>query len=140
MLEAIFWLYEALLNTDGTNSRIPTSHTPLSKKKVIPNTREKTGKRIGGQTGHSKKKLEAFSEEEVTEHEVHRPECCPYCGSTELEETGNEVTKDELDYKIVVVKRRHHYPECRWKRCGKRIRKEIVPQLKEGMRHSRLWG
>jgi hypothetical protein len=50
----------ALLNTDGTNSGIPTSKTPLSKKKVIPNSREMSGKHIGGQPGHSKKELEAY--------------------------------------------------------------------------------
>lgn len=122
---------QALLNTDGTNSGIPTSRTPLSKKKVVPNTRKKTGMQIGGQKGHPKRKLEAFTAEEVTENEIHLPECCPYCGNRELEEKENEVTKDELDYEIVVIKRRHHYPECRCKKCGRSLRKEIEPQLKE---------
>lgn len=36
------------LNTDGTNSGIPTSKTPLTKKKVIPNSRKKSDKKIGG--------------------------------------------------------------------------------------------
>lgn len=75
--------------------------------------------------------MEAFTEEEITEHEKHSPETCPYCGSADLEETESEVTKDELDYEIVVVKKRHHYPECSCKKCGKRFRKEIEPQLKE---------
>src|SRR5699024_2284995 len=30
---------KALLNMDGTNHGIPTSQTPINKKKVIPNTR-----------------------------------------------------------------------------------------------------
>ena len=30
---------KALLNIDGTNHGIPTSQTPINKKKVIPNTR-----------------------------------------------------------------------------------------------------
>ena len=49
---------KALLNMDGTNHGIPTSQTPINKKKVIPNTREKTGKVKGGQIGHAKHKLE----------------------------------------------------------------------------------
>ena len=57
----------ALLNIDGTNSGTPTSKTPINKKKVIPNSRKKTGKSIGGQPGHPKKKLEAFAHHEVTE-------------------------------------------------------------------------
>ena len=40
---------KALLNTNGTNSGIPTSQTPLNKKKIIPNTRVKSNKKIGGQ-------------------------------------------------------------------------------------------
>ena len=31
--------YLAKLNIDGTNSGIPTSQTPINKKKVIPNSR-----------------------------------------------------------------------------------------------------
>jgi hypothetical protein len=46
-----------LLNTDGTNSGIPASKTPVSKPKVIPNSREKTGKNRGGQRGRPKRKL-----------------------------------------------------------------------------------
>ena len=33
--------YLAKLNIDGTNSGIPTSQTPINKKKVIPNSRKK---------------------------------------------------------------------------------------------------
>ena len=36
---------KALLNINGTNSGIPTSQTPITQKKVIPNTRKKTKKR-----------------------------------------------------------------------------------------------
>ena len=49
---------KALLNADGTNAGIPTSKTPINKKKVIPNTRVKSNKSIGGQFGHKKHKLE----------------------------------------------------------------------------------
>lgn len=38
---------KALLNIDGTNHGIPTSMTPIHKKKVIPNTREKSNKAKG---------------------------------------------------------------------------------------------
>ena len=91
------------LNADGTNSGLPTSKTPLSKKKVIPNSREKSGKKKGGQPGHAKSKMKAFEEHEVTEVQNHTPQCCPYCGG-EAEETEKSIIKDELDYEVVVRK------------------------------------
>ena len=59
--------YLASLNIDGTTGGIPTSMTPINKKKIIPNTREKTEKHKGGQLGHKKHKLEKFKEEEINE-------------------------------------------------------------------------
>ena len=97
---------------------------------MIPNSRQKTSRTIGGQPGHAKKKLEAFHEEEITENVLHKEENCPYCGG-EAEETGNTCYKDELDYEVVVIKRRHHFPECRCKVCGKRFRESIPEELKE---------
>lgn len=121
---------QALLNLNGRNSGLPTSKTPINQKKVIPNSRQKTSRTIGGQPGHAKKKLEAFHEEEITENVLHKEDACPYCGG-ETEETGNDRYKDELDYEVVVIKRRHHFPECRCKACGKRFRKAIPEELKE---------
>ena len=93
---------KGILNTDGTNSGISTSKTPLNKKKVVPNTRVKSDKHIGGQVGHKKHKLEKFKDEEVTEEVIHELDKCSYCGG-ELEEIG-EIAKDELTFEIVVVK------------------------------------
>lgn len=120
----------ALLNTDGTNSGIPTSKTPLSKKKIIPNSREKSGKKIGGQPGHPKKKLEAFTDEEITETQIHHAEACPHCGG-KGEETEKFVRKDELDYEVVVIKKRHSFPVCRCTDCGREFHQPIPTKLKE---------
>ena len=62
---------KARLDHDGTTNGIPTSQTPIDKKKVIPNTRQKTGRKKGGQPGHEKKCMEAFDEEEITETVKH---------------------------------------------------------------------
>ncbi len=48
---------KALLNTDGTNSGLPTSRTPLNKDKIRPNSRKNTGKPRGGVTGQKKAKM-----------------------------------------------------------------------------------
>ena len=44
--------YLAKLNIDGTNAGIPTSQTPINKKKLIPNSRKNTGGKIGGKLNH----------------------------------------------------------------------------------------
>ena len=110
----------ALLNRDGTNTGTPTSKTPINKKKVIPNSREKTGRPKGGQPGHSKHSLEAFSEDEITDTVQHELDACPYCGGTLTE--VKEIPKDELDYEVKVVKKRHVFREYVCNSCGKTVR------------------
>lgn len=122
---------KALLNMDGTNHGIPTSQTPIHKNKVIPNTREKTDLPKGGQKGHQKHKLEKFQDNEVTEYCEHNMENCPCCDSSKIRETGEIKEKDELDYKIVVTKRRHKFIEYICEECGKQFHQTIPNQLKE---------
>ena len=121
----------ALLNMDGTNHGIPTSMTPIHKEKVIPSTREKSDKPKGGQVGHEKHKLEKFADEEVTETLSHEMQQCPCCHSHDIKQTGEIKEKDELDYKIVVVKRRHKFVEYECKECGKKFHEDIPNNLKE---------
>ena len=49
-------------NLDGTNAGIPTSQTPIGKKKIIPNFAKNTGGKIGRKEGHKKDKLEKLDE------------------------------------------------------------------------------
>lgn len=122
---------KALLNIDGENHGIPTAMTPIHKKKVIPNTREKSDNKKGGQFGHKKHKLEKFKDEEINEKIEHGMEKCPCCDSHIIKETGEIKEKDELDYKIVVVKRRHKFIEYICEECGKKFHQEIPNNLKE---------
>ena len=122
---------KALLNMDGKNHGIPTSQTPINKKKVIPNTREKSNKAKGGQIGHKKHKLDRFKDEEITEEVEHSMDKCPCCNSDGIKMTGKIKEKDELDYKIVVVKRRHKFIEYKCEECGKKFHEEIPNNLKE---------
>jgi DNA-directed RNA polymerase subunit RPC12/RpoP len=121
---------KSMLNIDGTNSGLPTSKTPIGKKKVIPNSREKTDKKIGGQYGHAKKTLERFHDAEVNDIAEHALEECPYCGGKDLQDTG-AIEKDCLDYKITVEKTRHVFPVYRCKSCGKDFHERIPNELKE---------
>ena len=122
---------KALLNMDSTNHCIPTSQTPINKKKVIPNTREKRGLSKGGQKGHPKAKLNKFKDNEITEYINHSMEKCPCCNCDAIKETGKVKEKDELDFKIVVEKRRHQFKEYECKKCGKIFHTKIPQNLKE---------
>lgn len=123
--------YLSQLNLDGTNSGIPTSMTPINKKKAIPNTREKTGKSIGGQRGHKKHKLEKFRDEEINEVEEIKLDECPHCHSKELNELNTSVTKDEFDYEIKIIKKRYYFKEYECNNCHQLVRKNIPKSLKE---------
>ena len=120
---------KALLNIDGNNAGIPTSQTPINKKKIIPNTRTKSNKVIGGQLGHAKHKLEKFVDEEINDNVNFELESCPSCGG-ELTEVG-EICKDELSYRFVPIKRRNHFITYKCNCCKKEIHQNIPNRLKE---------
>ena len=120
---------KALLNIDGTNAGIPTSKTPINKKKVIPNTRVKTGKSVGGQKGHKKHKLERFNDEEINDNVEHTLDKCPCCAG-KLEKVG-EICKDELSYRFVPIKRRNHFIKYKCNHCHKEVHHSIPNRLKE---------
>lgn len=120
---------KGLLSTDGTNSGLPTSQTPINKKKVIPNTRQKSNKSKGGQIGHKKHKLEKFNDEEITDNVDHTLEVCPCCHG-KLKEIG-EICKDELSYRFVPIKRRNHFIKYECTECHKEVHQTIPNHLKE---------
>lgn len=120
---------KALLNNDGTNTGIPTSKTPINKKKIIPNTRTKSDKKIGGQPGHKKHKLEKFTDDEINDNVNFELENCPCCGG-ELTEIG-EIHKDELSYRFVPIKRRNHFITYKCNCCNKEVHHTIPVRLKE---------
>ena len=120
---------KALLNIDGTNAGIPTSQTPINKKKVIPNNRVKSDKKQGGQLGHKKHKLEKFDDEEINDNVDYELENCPCCGG-KLIETG-EICKDELSYRFVPIKRRNHFITYKCNDCKKEVHQNIPNHLKE---------
>lgn len=124
----------ALLNRDGTNTGTPTSQTPISQKKRIPNSRRGSGMKKGGQPGHAKSTLPAFDESEVDEEVLHEldasSETCGICGGN-LEFTGEYVEKDEFDIVIRTVKRRHKYAVYECVECGARVRLEIDGRLRQ---------
>lgn len=122
---------KSLQNNDGTTSGIPTSMTPIGKKKVIPNFAKNTGGKIGRRDGHKKDKLERIADEKIDEHIKHEVKSCPNCKKEDLIPTGKVITKDVKDYKIIVENTRHEYIEYKCSCCGKLVHKLIPNHLKE---------
>lgn len=119
----------AILNNDGTNSGTPTSQTPLNKNKVIPNSRQKTDRLKGAQPHHEKRSLASFAETEITDTVIHALDVCPDCGGEPIED--GKRYKDEADYEVRLIKRRHIFKEYSCSRCGKSIHAPIPKNLKE---------
>lgn len=118
-------------NNDGTTCGLPTSKTPINKKKVIPNFAKNTGGKIGRKEGHSKDKLYKLNDEEINNEINHELNVCPKCNNKDLTYTGKIITKDVIDYKIITEKTRHYFKEYKCNCCGKLVHEEISNNLKE---------
>ena len=56
---------------------------------------------------------------------------CPCCNSEAIEKTGKVKEKDELDFEIIVKKRRHVFYEYKCEKCGNIFHQKISNNLKE---------
>ncbi|MDF7638764.1 transposase [Lactobacillus sp. ESL0791] len=123
--------YQTLAKTDSNNIGLPTSQTKINQKKRIPNSRVKSNKTKGDQKGHTKSSLAPFTAAEVTEHVTHELTVCPNCHGRHIRKTTKVKTKDELDFQIVIIKRRHEFPTYICDDCGKKSYEAIPNNLKE---------
>ena len=122
--DCIIQKLKAQITKDNTNSSIPSSQRPNHK--TPPNNREKTGRKPGGQkghTGHKRKKLEPT--EPV--HHLAPPACV--AGNPEYYKTGKKIIKQliRVSLKLEVIQYeadvyRHH-----------KTRKKIHAAFPEGM-------
>lgn len=123
-------------NIDGTNSGVPTSMTPINKNKIIPNTRVKSDKNIGGQKGHKRHQLDI--PEIISFKEEHKLEECPKCNNHDLIDTGKTIKKYVKDYKIVSWNTEHIFKVYKCSCCGKEIHKEIPENLKGEVQYGEI--
>ena len=125
---------EALAGHDGTNTNLSTSQTPPGKKKRIPNTREKTGRKKGGQPGHEKHVLAAPEESEITDKVNYYLDeeafVCSTCGGKRFIPTGVTTEKFEYDVEIIVKKTKHTYYEYQCLDCGQIFSLKCAPNLR----------
>lgn len=118
---------ENRLNINSSNSSLPSSMNPLYQERIC-NSREKSNKSKGGQFGHKKHQLEPFQEEEITEHIEHKQNTCPNCMCQHLEKIEKKI-RDELDFRVVVEKKRHLFYVYRCPDCGAIIESKIPLNL-----------
>lgn len=118
---------ETRLNINSTNSSLPSSKNPIYQSKIC-NSRKPTDRPKGGQKGHTKHKLEKFADEEVTEIYPHVKVACPYCQCMNIEETGVK-ERDEFDYEIRLIKRRHKFYKYKCTDCGCTFKSEMPAHL-----------
>lgn len=111
----------ALKGHDGTNTGLPTSMTPIGKKKIVPNSRTKTGLHKGGQKGHKKHTMTPPDSNEVNEtvdHKADENTVCTNCGSKNYTPTGKIDRRYELDIEIKAKWVGNDYYEYRCNDCG----------------------
>ena len=112
---------KAQLELNGTNAGIPTARSPIYQKKNIPNSREKSNLKRGGQPGHKKNEMEPFADDEITDTVIHSINTCPDCNSSNLEEIDEKI-KDEYEYTVVVIKIRYRFKVYKCLDCGSIVR------------------
>jgi transposase/uncharacterized coiled-coil protein SlyX len=118
-LEARVAELEARLGKDSDNShKPPSSDNPFTK--TTKSQREKSGKKSGGQPGHTGKTLKRVSyPDEVLRHSVT---CCSGCGcDLSSEKARKELSRQVFDIPKVSVKVTEHRAEVKdCPHCGKR--------------------
>lgn len=127
----------SIIDNNSYNSGLPTSKTKIGEKKYVPNTREKSDKKIGGQKGHPKHKLEKFDESEATKIIEIVPDACPKCGNKEIIETSEYTDKCEIDYVVKVEKIINRFRECKCRKCGNLYHAPIPNDLKEEVQYGK---
>ena len=137
------------LNADSNNSGLPTSKTPIGKekRKPVPNLRQKSDRRKGGQPGHRKNQLAQSVDELITGYRDHLPEefneqmqdrelipeilNCPNCGARITDDMLTVREKEEIDFEIKINRIRHRFYEIVCSHCNMRFKVKIPNNIKE---------
>ena len=144
------------LNADSNNSGLPTSKTPIGKekRKPVPNLRQKSDRRKGGQPGHRKNQLAQSTDELITGYRDHLPEefneqmqdrelipeilNCPNCGARITDDMLTVREKEEIDFEIKINRIRHRFYEIVCSHCNMRFKIKIPNQIKEPAQYGHI--
>jgi hypothetical protein len=112
---------QAQINRDYENSSVPSSMKPNHK--TISNSREKTGKRPGGQPGHAGHGRTRHSP--TTRVEIPAPD--EYACGAGYRPTGKMVTKQLISIRTALVVTEYATPEFRCVKTGQRVHGDFPP-------------
>lgn len=134
LYEAKSALYEAEQKIAGLTARINKDHTNSSKSssqspdhKTIPNGREKSGKKPGGQKGHIHHERKRMEPTEV----ISIPAPSIYKDDPNFKETGNTVRKQLVKLHVGVEVVEYTTPEFRNQTTGQRVHAAFPEGLKD---------
>lgn len=115
----------ARINKDHTNSSKPSSQSPGHK--TIPNGREKSGQKPGGQKGHIHQERKRMEPTEA----IAIPAPAVYRDDPNFKETGNTVRKQLVKMHVDVEVVEYHTPEFRNQTTGQRVHAAFPEGLKD---------
>lgn len=115
----------ARINKDYTNSSKSSSQSPDHK--AIPNGREKSGKKPGGQKGHIHHERKRLEPTEV----ISIPAPSIYKDDPNFKETGNTVRKQLVKLHVGVEVTEYNTPEFRNQATGQRVHGAFPEGLKD---------
>lgn len=115
----------ARINKDHTNSSKPSSQSPDHK--TIPNGREKSGKKPGGQKGHIHQERKHMEPTEV----IAIPAPSIYREDPNFKETGNTIRKQLVKLHVGVEVVEYHTPEFRNRTTGQRVHAAFPEGIKD---------
>lgn len=106
----------AQVNRDFENSSIPSSMQPVRKKRIV-NSRERTGKHPGGQSGHKGHSRKQHSATEI--HDIPAP--ATYQNNQDYYETGRIIRKQKIMIQMEVKVIEYRTKEYRNRTTGARV-------------------
>ena len=115
----------ARINKDYTNSSRPSSQSPNHK--TIPNGREKSGRKPGGQKGHTHRERKRMEPTEV----IEIPAPSTYKDNPSFKETGRTIRKQLVKLHMGVEVVEYSTPEFRNRATGQRVHAAFPEGLRD---------